>query len=68
MMWFKCKYNKYQMCDIDEPESACEGCGYGLKYLKSDDEDEKPYRCAIEPCRYDRYNPCEYCGKCSRKR
>jgi hypothetical protein len=66
MMWFKCKYNHYQNCDIDEPDTACEGCEYGLKYLESD-EDET-YHYSNEPCRYDRYSPCEGCGKCSRKR
>ena len=42
MMWFKCKYNRYQTCDIDEPETACEGCEEGLKCLKLLNEPNEP--------------------------
>lgn len=45
MMWFRCKYYKstYKShCDIDEPETYCDGCEYGLKMLKTLDEEYEP--------------------------
>lgn len=43
MMWFKCKYNRYKNCDIDEDDSLCEGCETGIRCLeKLDDYDDDP--------------------------
>lgn len=44
MMWFKCKYNRYSNCDIDESDTLCDGCEYGLKYLETKDDEPDPDR------------------------
>ena len=55
-----CKYEPNAKCDIDDPNSPCAGCEVSERLYK----DNEVYRCAIRPCKYDRYSPCENCGKC----
>lgn len=42
MMWFKCKYDHYSYCDIDEDDTLCEGCETGIKCLEKLDEPYEP--------------------------
>ena len=39
----RCKHDRYSYCDIDEPETLCDGCEYGLEWLAVlEDETTEP--------------------------
>ena len=38
----KCKYDHYSFCDIDEPETACDGCEYGRQWLAAYEDESEP--------------------------
>lgn len=42
MLRRKCKYNPYSYCDIDEPDTLCDGdgCEYAVYGKETDDFDE----------------------------
>ena len=44
MINMKCKYDRYSFCDLDEPDTLCDGCEYGLKHLETKDDEPDPDR------------------------
>ena len=39
----RCKYDRYSYCDIDEPDTLCDGCEYGRQWLAAyEDETAEP--------------------------
>lgn len=47
----KCKYDRYSFCDIDEPDTQCDGCEYGRQWLEAYENAEPDPDIAYEEAR-----------------